>query len=160
MEEWTAYPFWKESMSHKALLLIFNCIGIPLLLIADNAKVLQMGKYKQKCKEADCYTRSPELFSPWQVAAEGTIRELKKGNGRKMILTKSPNALWDNCIKLKAYIRSNTTHDNYSLQGTVPETKMTGQASDISSTRSYQWYQWVMWYDKQAKISQGLTKAW
>ena len=43
--------------------------------------------------------------------AEGVIRELKIGSGRKMTKMKSPKVLWDDCLELEAYILSNMALD-------------------------------------------------
>ena len=39
-----------------------------------------MGKFHQKARQADCQVKQMEPYSPWQNAAEATIKELKKGN--------------------------------------------------------------------------------
>ena len=65
--------------------------------------------------------------------AEGGIRELKIGSGRKMTNMKSPKVLWDDCLELEAYICSNTALDIFELDGMTPETKMTGEISDITT---------------------------
>ena len=53
--------------------------------------------------------------------AEGGIRELKRGLGRKMTNMKSPKVFWDDFLVLEAYIRSNTALDIYDLDGMTPE---------------------------------------
>ena len=68
---------------------------------------------------------------------------LKKGAGRKMIKKRSPKKLWDDCLELEGYIRSNTAHDIFMLNGEVPETIMSGETSDISQFCEFEWYDWV-----------------
>ena len=65
-------------------------------------------------------------------AAEGGVRELKKGSGRKMVRKRSPKVLWDDCLELESYVQSNMAHDIFELDGEVPETIMSGQTADIS----------------------------
>jgi hypothetical protein len=60
-----------------------------------------------------------------------------------MLKTSAPHPLWDYCTELKAYIRSHTAHDLYTLKGEVPETLMTGLTADISELCEFEWYQWV-----------------
>ena len=79
--------------------------------------------------------------------AEGAIRELKKGAGRKMIKSKCPKRLWDDCLVLESLIRSNTAHDIYSLGNEVPETVVSGETSDISNFCEFEWYEWVKFRD-------------
>ena len=77
--------------------------------------------------------------------AEGAIRELKRGSGRKMMRSLSPAKLWDHCIELEALIRSHTALDIYELQGQVPETLLSGQTTDISPFKEHEWYDFVKW---------------
>ena len=59
----------------------------------------------------------------------------------------SPKKLWDHCIELESYIRSNTASNSFEVQGQVPETIVSGQMSDISPFVELGWYDWVKWYD-------------
>ena len=52
-------------------------------------------------QQADCLVKQTEPYPPWQNAAEGTITELKKGAGRKMIKSNLPKKLWDDCLELE-----------------------------------------------------------
>ena len=79
--------------------------------------------------------------------AEGKIRELKRGSGRKMNKMKSTKVLWDDCLELEAYICSNTTMDIFELDGMTPKTQMSGETSDISTFCEFGWYQWVYFRD-------------
>ena len=69
-----------------------------------------------------------------------------------MLKTKSPKRLWDDCLELEAYIRSNTAHDIFMLNGEVPETIMSGETSDISQFCELEWYQWVYFRDTQVSF--------
>ena len=79
--------------------------------------------------------------------AEGDIRELKRGYGRKMMRSLLPAKLWDHCIELEALIRSHTALDIYELQGQVPETLLSGKTADISPFIEHEWYNFVKWFD-------------
>ena len=81
------------------------------------------------------------------MAAEGGIRELKRGSGRKMTKMKSLKVLWDDCLELEAYIRSNTALDIFELDGMTPKTKMSGETSDITTFCKFGWYMWVYFRD-------------
>eukprot|EP00804_Cyclotella_cryptica_P019398 CCRYP_006588-RA/>CCRYP_006588-RA protein AED:0.13 eAED:0.13 QI:0/0/0/1/0.75/0.6/5/0/864 len=121
-----------KSDAHEALSLLFQRDGVPPACIVDGSLEQVKGEFRRKLKEASCQLKQTEPYSPWQNAAEGNIRELKKGAGRKMIKSGSPKKLWDDCLVLESYIRSNTAHDIYMLHGEVPETIMSGETSDIS----------------------------
>jgi hypothetical protein len=119
-----------------ALDLLHHRDGVPDTMVVDGAFVGT--RYKQKTRQADSHFKQTEPYSPWQNAAEGMIRELKKGSGRKMIMATSPKVLWDNCLELEAYIRSHTAHDKYGLKGKVTKTIMTGRTPDTSPPAEYQ----------------------
>ena len=63
----------------------------------NGAREQAMGKFKHKTRQADWHVKQTEPYSPWQNEAENTIRELKKGAGRKLIKFNSPKKLWDHC---------------------------------------------------------------
>jgi hypothetical protein len=50
-------------------------------------------------------------------------------------------------LEREAYIRSNTAHDIFSLNGQVPETIVSGETADISPFALFKWYEWVMFRD-------------
>ena len=133
--------------AHDTLPLLFKQDGMPPDMIMDNSKEQLSKAFRKKLREADCHLKTIEPYSPWMNAAEMNIRELKRGSSRKMIKTQSPKRLWDHCLELEARIRSCTAHDNFSLDGEVPETVMTGHTADISSICEFEWYQWVMYND-------------
>ena len=102
-----------------------------------------MGLFRRKAKEMGVHIKQTEPHSPWQNAAELTIRELKKGAGRKAARAKSPEKLWDHALELESYIRSNTATAHRELDGQVPETIMSNQTADISPFAALGWYQWI-----------------
>jgi len=116
-------------------------------MVLDGSTEQCLGDLKCKLCEADCHPRQTKPYSPWQQAAEGCIRELKRGVSRKMIKTGSPRTLWDHCIELEALIRSSTCNDIYMTNGEVPETIMTGSTVDVSHICEFGWYDWVMFRD-------------
>ena len=152
---WTrVFPMKKKSDAHEALSLLAQRDGVPPVMVMDGSKEQTMGKFRKKCREFGTHVKQTEPHSPWQNAAEGAIRELKRGAGRKMTKSKCPAKLWDHCLELEGYIRSNTALDSYELQGQVPETILSGQTADISPFVECTWYEWVKWYDGQAKYPQ------
>jgi len=141
---WTrAFLMKSKSEAHEALSLLFARDGVPAMMIMDGAREQAMGDFRRKCREVGTHVRLTEPHTPWSNAAEGAIRELKKGLARKMVRKKSPKKLWDDCLELEAYIRSNIAHEIYGLKGEVPETIVSGETSDISAFAEYEWYQWI-----------------
>ena len=92
--------------------------------------------------------KQSEPYSPWQNAAEGTIRDLKKSAGRKMIKTISPKKLWDDCIELEMEVRSCTANNVFELKGEVkPRTVMKDETANITHLCEFGWYDWVYFRD-------------
>jgi hypothetical protein len=143
------FPMKKESDVHETLDMFFHRYGVPEALISDGAKAYTGGRFKEKAKEAGCYCKLTDPYSPWQNRAEGEIREVKRLAGRWMVSTKSPRRLWDDCIELASLIRSNTAHDLYQLNNQVPDTLMFGQTADISHLCEFKWYSWVLFNDSR-----------
>eukprot|EP00956_Cyclotella_meneghiniana_P033966 scaffold100692_cov59-Cyclotella_meneghiniana.AAC.1 len=113
-------------------------------MIVDDAKELRKGEFGRKCKEAFCYLKGTEPYSPWQNAAERENKELKKGAGRKMTASGAPLKVWDWALEMESYIRSHTAHNIYKLDGRVPESIISGQTADISPYCEFGFWQWVM----------------
>ena len=81
-------------------------------------------------------------------AVESAIRELKKATGRKMVCAGAPKPFWADAIDLEAYVRSNTAHNIFILQGEVPEMVMSGETSNISQFCEFAFYDWIMFRDQ------------
>ncbi len=142
-----AHPMTRKGEAHETFSLLFHCDGVPPTMVFDSSNKQCKGDFKRKLREADCHARQTEPYSPWQQAAEGCIRELKRGVSRKMIKTGSPRVLWDHCIELEALICSSTSNSVYMTNGKVPETIMTGSTAIISHICEFGWYDWVMFRD-------------
>ena len=127
------FPMAKKGDAHEALSLLFQRDGVPPKMIVDGSKEQTLGDFKRKVAEDGCHLRQTEPKSPWQMDAEGGIRELKRGSDRNITKMKSPKVLWDDCLELEAYIRSNTALDIFELDGMTPKTKMSGETSDITT---------------------------
>jgi hypothetical protein len=127
-----SHPMTRKVEAHETLSLLFHRDGVPPTIVFDSSKEQCQGDFKRKLCKADCHARQTEPYSPWQQAAEGCIRELKRGVSSKMIKTGSPRVLWDHCIKLEVLIHSLTSNNIYITNHKVPETIMTGSTANIS----------------------------
>ena len=67
-----------------------------------------------------------DSYSPWKLRTEGSIRDLNKGDVRKMVQAGAPKQIWEDELEFEAFVRSNTALDIYMLQEEVPETVMLG----------------------------------
>jgi hypothetical protein len=147
---WTrVYPMAKKSNTHDGLLLLFACDGVPNCLIMDNSKEQTLGQLRAKAREADCWIKQTKAYSPWSNFAKLAIRELKKGCARKMIKASVPKRLWDECLEMESYIRSNTYNGHSSLKGETPEMVMSGETADILEIAEHAFYNSVKFLIQQ-----------
>ncbi len=146
------YPMKKKRFACNALLEFIRDVGIPSTLHTDNAKELTYGGWKKITSEHQIPQTLAEPYSPWQVRAEGAIRELKRGVNRLMEGTNAPRLLWDFCAAYVADLRSMTVTDLYSLQGRTPWEIVTGHTPDISEYTTFAWYDPVWYYEPMASF--------
>ena len=138
------FPMKRKFGAHEAL---FQRDDVPPWMIVDGSKKQVEGDFARKCKEDGCYLKQTEPYSHWKNAAESSIKELKRGAGRKMLKARSPKILWDYCVELESYVRSHTAHNIYCLNGETPEAIMSGETLDISQIFELEWYEWIMFRD-------------
>jgi Reverse transcriptase (RNA-dependent DNA polymerase) len=141
------FPMQKEADVHETLDIFLSRYGVPDSFISDGARAFEFGKFRKKARDAGCYCKLTDPYSPWQNRAESEIWEVKRLAGRWMLRARSPKRLWDDCVELASLVRSNTAHDIYKLNGQVPDTVMFGQTADISHICEYHWYSWVLFRD-------------
>ncbi len=118
-------------------------------MVVDGSKEQTLGKFKTKCRQADWHVKQTEPYSPWSNSCEVAIKEVKLAAGRNLRESKCPKVLWDDCFERRAYIRSTTVYDIYSLIGEVTDTLVNGETPDISEFSSFKWYLWVKYRDQQ-----------
>jgi hypothetical protein len=100
---WTyVYPIKKKSKAHEALSLLHQREGKPNVMVMDGSKQQHLGKFCHKCRQAGLHVKQAKPYTPWLNAAEGDIREVKPGAGRKMVHSRAPKQLWDDCLEREA----------------------------------------------------------
>jgi hypothetical protein len=107
----------KEKDAQEALSLLFHWDGVPNVMVMDGAKAQIQGGSRRRLREAGCHIKQKEPHTPKSNAAEGSIRELKRGVGREMVRSGAPKCLWDDCLVREAYVRSSTALEIFSLEG-------------------------------------------
>ena len=132
---------WKGD-AHEMQSLLFAHYGVPNTLIMDGSREQTIGEFRRKARQADCHVKQLGPYSPRQNAAEGAIKELKKGTTQNMIKT---NLLRVSGMiaELEAEIQSLMVNDEYELYGEVPKTKMSGEMVNITHISEFGWYDWV-----------------
>ena len=78
-------PLRSKDLAHEALDDFFHKVGVPQVITSDNAKEQVEGKFRKKCRRAQCPMHPMEAYTPNANLAEGVIRELKRHYMRVMI---------------------------------------------------------------------------
>jgi hypothetical protein len=104
-----AFPMKNKSDAVQALDLLLHREGAPEKMIMDGSKEQTLGKFCKTCQDASIHVKQTEPHSPWQNAAEGVIRELKKASGRKMVRAGSSKPFWADAIEWEAKPTYNPT---------------------------------------------------
>ena len=138
--------------------MLFVWDGFPPACICNNVKEMIQGTFYHKLKDVACHLKQLEPYIPWSNTAEQEIKELKKGAGHKLLWSRAPKCLWDDCLELEAYIRSDTTHDIYQLDGEVPKTVISHKTSDISQFCKLDRFEWVMFQNETALFPDDVLK--
>ena len=47
--------------------------------------------------------------------------------GHNLLRSRTPKHLWDDCLELETYVRSNTAHEIHKLDGDIPKAVMSGE---------------------------------
>ena len=76
-------------------------------------------KFYQNLKDAACQLKPLEPYTPWSNAAEQEIKEHKKAASGKLLWSRAPKHLWDDCLELEAFITSKAAYDSYKLDGHI-----------------------------------------
>ena len=129
--------------AYETLLLLFAHDGLLPAGVCNNGKEMIQGKFYQKLKDVLCHLKQLAPYVPWSNVA-GEITQLKKRASYKLLWSRAPNCLWDDCLEQEAYIRSNTAHDINKLEEEVPKTVISEETSDISQFCKLEWFKWVM----------------
>ena len=76
----------RKGYAHETLSLFFKTYGSPPKMVIYISKEKTLGLFMRKCQEEYFHIKQTDPYSPWQLQAEGTIIDLKKGAGRNMVL--------------------------------------------------------------------------
>ena len=142
-------PMRRKAEAGDSLVEFIQDVGIPSEMHTDMSKEQTLGKWGQTMKKFDIKSTQSEPYSPWQVRAEGCIREVKKSTRQIMTSTKAPKCLWDYCAVYVCEIRCLTAHSHFALQGRTPYEMVTGRTPDISEYVEFQWYDMLWYYDQE-----------
>ena len=130
-----------------ALKSFFKNTGVPNKIICDGAPEQVKGESRKLCNACDCHVHQLERGTPWANRSEGHVGIIKSWTKTDLKISNAPMVLWDYAVIRRANIMSSSSRNLYELDGQVPNTKVTGQQTDISSLAAFEWYEWVYYRD-------------
>ena len=152
-------PIASKGEAHETLLLLFTWDSVPPACTCNNAKEKNAIYILSKAQVAVCQLKLMEPYTPMSSAAKKEIKVLKKGDSWKLMHSRVPKCLWDDCLELEPYIKSNTTHDMYNLDSEVSKTMMSGEASYISQLCLLECFEWVIFSDEASPFPDDMLKV-
>jgi hypothetical protein len=101
----TVIPIPLKSDAHLTLNELFRKVGVPRVIIPDNAKELTEGDFKKKALRAGLAILPVEAYTKNANLAEDAIQDLKRVYRRTMIAMNLPEVLWGKCLVYLALVR-------------------------------------------------------
>ncbi|MGH7955268.1 MAG: hypothetical protein ACREOZ_04835, partial [Gloeomargaritales cyanobacterium] len=127
-------------------------VGIPELLVTDNAGEETGAEWERIRKNYLVKQKWTEPYSPWQNKTEREIQNLKKQFRRIMNRVKAPETLWDFGLRYVSDIRNIATR--LSLDDRTPYEVLKGETQDISELKDFEFYEWVKFYEPNAGFTE------
>ena len=100
-----AYPMKSKADCHMTLKEFFHDVGIPRVLVPDNAKEMVLGDMRKEANKAQMPVQPIEAYKPNQNLAEDSIRETRRIFERAMVKKNTPMVLWDRCFVWSSDVR-------------------------------------------------------
>ena len=146
------YPMKSQKDIALVLKRYFKEVGVPNMIICDSHKAQIMGETRKLCALVGCSIFGLEAATPQSNRAELRIGILKRDVWHLMHKMKIPMRFWDLCAKYRCEINNCIAHNLHYLDSQVPNTKMTGQPTDISHICEFKFYEWVYYLDHTASF--------
>jgi len=128
-----------------ALRMFINEVGIPDLLISDNAFEERSIEWNRILREFNLRERKTEAYKSWQNYAENAVK-LVKLKVIKIVEQKGvPIPLWDHALEYAVSLNNRIYHPCPRLGGRTPHEITMGSTPDISAFITYGFYDHV-WY--------------
>jgi len=144
------YPFNSKAHYPERLMSFIHDYGVMKTLVTDGASEMQKGKGQAIANEYHINLKVSVPYSPWQNAAEGSVRENKRFTRRKLHQTGAPKRLWSFTSKWGAALRRLTALDIPELEGRTPYERVTGATPNITPYAMFEWYQPVYFHQPVA----------
>ena len=144
------YPFRTKAQYPEKLMDFIHDFGVPKTLVTDGASEMQKKDGRRIANEYHIGLKVTVPYSPWQNAAERSIREIKRFIRRKIKQMRAPKRLWGYAGKWGAAIRRLTALDIPELEGRTPTERITGSTPNITPYLMFDWYQPVYYHQPVA----------
>ena len=125
--------------------MLHHQLGVPTVLMQDNAMALTAGNIKKKARAVGSTIHPIEAHTPNQNKTKAMVREMKRMYQWEMHHSGSHLIFWDECFQLQCLIHSQIALHLPTLEGMTPDERLKGETGDILFLIDFQWYQRV-WY--------------
>jgi hypothetical protein len=143
------YPMTKKSYAWETVKdFVGDTNAIPETIVTDGAGELRGEKWKEELRRFRIRGRLTEPYSPWQNAAEGAVREIKKGIRRAVQRKQAPKRLWNYCGQWVSAIRRLTAREQRDGRCVTAIERLTGATPDISAFATFDWYDYCTYIDR------------
>jgi len=130
-----------------ALRSFFDTIGLPDLIISDNAKEQRSAEWKATMREFGVLERPMEAYKSHQNYAENGVLAIKFKSAKIMEQQGVPKRLWDHVFLYASTLSNRTATKNPRLEGRTPYEYIFGHTPDISTLITFTFYDHVFYYD-------------
>lgn len=138
-----AHNLETESKNHLAFKELFTHVKVPRKMIVDGARSQVSGETRNICDMVRCTIVELEKGTPASNRVERMVQTIKMETRRDTIKSNLPMILWCYCIDRRVLIIRSCARNNYLLKGSVPNSFMLGEVTDISHVCYFKWYEWV-----------------
>ena len=133
-------PIKLKSEVPLALKSFFKTVGVPPKIVCDGAPEQVKGESRMLCNKVDTEIVQLERGTPWANQAEGYKGITKSESKTDLKISNCPMVLWCYAVERRGKILSALTCNIYELYGQVPQSKLSGQQTDISSLAAFSGY--------------------
>ena len=131
-----------KSEAPAALRNFFDNVGLPDLIISDNAKEQSSEAWKKTLRDGVSH-RYTESYKHWQNYAENGVKLFKFRCAKIMERNGVPGVLWDHTLEYVANLSNRLVHKTPRLEGRTPYELVHGITPDISAFINVSFYDYV-----------------
>jgi len=132
-----------KSFASYALRTFFDKVGLPELIISDNANEQRSQEWMKLMRDFGVKERKIEAYRSWQNYAENGVKMIKFRAARIMEQAGVPGPLWSHVVEYTAALSNRLVHKTPRLEGRTPWEYVFGETPDLSAFIDFSFYDYV-----------------